>query len=311
MAALRRECIAHYSVPRFMGRAAASPTGLLWVVIAATLLLGLAVGYWNGMGLGIRELALRSERIVMPFSPLLPHGLLMTLFGAVLLFDGVVLAVGLHRFWRALMASPCLAPTETRAEAHATPIWRVLRRVFWHHDFSRCTEEAPRRVSHTIVLYAMLALVLVDLWVITARYNPLRSGLVYPLGIGDPWKLLANLAGLALVVGCGLMTRDRLRRCQSISARSKGTYTDWLLLGLLLAVALTGFATEALHMLRLDGPRFWTYCVHLVTVLTFFALLPYSKLAHVGFRTLALIAAERVGQRQPVTALTFAPKEMP
>jgi quinone-modifying oxidoreductase subunit QmoC len=182
------------------------------------------------------------------------------------------------------------------------------RRIFLHHDFSRCTAEAPRRVSHTIVLYAMLALVLVDLWVITARYNPLRSGLVYPLGISDPWKLLANLAGVALIVGCALMTRDRLRRRQADGARPTGTYSDWLLLGLLMAVALSGFATEVLHLLRLDGPRLWAYFAHLVIVLTFFVLLPYSKLAHVGFRTVALVAAEKAGQREPVTALGLESK---
>jgi len=138
----------------------------------------------------------------------LPHGLLVALFGTVALFDCIVFAVGLHRFWYALTAAYCHAPTETQAAPETSPIGVVLRRLFWHHDFARCTQEAPRRASHTIVVYSMLALGVVDLWVLTARFNPLRSGLVYPLGITDPWKLLANLAGVALIAGCVLMTRD-------------------------------------------------------------------------------------------------------
>jgi hypothetical protein len=58
----------------------------------------------------------------------------------------------------------------------------------------------------------MLGLVLVDLWVVTARYSPLRTGLVYPLGLTDPWKILANLAGAALVLGCVTMAVERWGR---------------------------------------------------------------------------------------------------
>jgi len=314
MAALRRECIAHYSAPRLLGRAATDPTQLPWVVLSCALLLGCGMWLWDATGTGARELAARGARIVMPFSPQLPHGLLIALFGTVLLFDCIVFAVGLHRFWQALTASSCHAPTETRAAPKTSPMGAVIRRIFWHHDFARCTEAAPRRVSHTIVLFSMLALGLVDLWVLTARFNPLRNGLVYPLGTTDPWKLLANLAGVALIAGCILMTRDRLRRrlaTAEAGARPTGTYCDWLLLGLLLTMALTGFVTEALHFMRADELRVFAYLLHLVTVLTFFVLLPYSKLAHVAYRTVALIAAERQGQRRPVAALALNNERAP
>jgi quinone-modifying oxidoreductase subunit QmoC len=307
MAALRRECIVHYSFPRVLGRTANSPARLPWVLAACALLIGFGMWLWDSVGLAANDLAATGNRIAMSFSPRLPHSLLLTLFGSVMLFDAVVFAVGLHRFWHALAASSGLAATETRTAGASAPLGRVLRKIIWHNDFARCTEAAPRRVSHTLVLYAMVALGFVDVWIITARYNPLLGGLVYPLGLRDPWKLLANLAGIALVGGCMLMTRDRLRR-RSDTARPTGTYSDWLLLALLLAVAFTGFVTEAFHFLRLDDVRFWAYLVHLVTVLTFFVLLPYSKLAHVAFRTVALIAAERSGQRQPVTALAGATK---
>jgi len=308
MAALRRECIAHYSAPRWLGRAATRPAQLPGVVLSCALLLGFGMWLWDATGAGARELAVQSERIVMPFTPQLPHGLLIVLFGTVVLFDCIVFAVGLHRFWHALAASSGRALTETKSAPEPSPVAVVLRRIFWHHDFARCTEEAPRRLSHTIVLYSMLALAVVDLWVLSARCNPLRSGLVYPLGITDPWKLLANLAGVALIVGCILMTRERMRRrlaTAEAGARPTGTYSDWLLLGLLLAVALTGFVTEALHFMRVDELRVWAYLVHLVTVLTFFVLLPYSKLAHVAYRTVALIAAERQGLRRPVVVLAL------
>jgi quinone-modifying oxidoreductase subunit QmoC len=121
------------------------------------------------------------------------------------------------------------------------------------------------------------------------------------MGLTEPWKLLANLAGIALIIGCCLMMLDRAKRRTQPNLRSRpaGTYADWLLLVLLPAVALTGFMTEALHLARLDTERYFAYLVHLATVLTFFLLLPYSKLAHVGFRAIAYVCAERFGGRWP------------
>jgi quinone-modifying oxidoreductase subunit QmoC len=233
--------------------------------------------------------------------------LLLILFGAVVLFDCLVLGVSLTRFWRALRISSGRTPTETQVAPLSASIGSVFRRIVWHQDFARCHNQAPRRVSHSLVTYSMLALVLVDIWVITARYNPLRGGLVYPLGILDPWKMLANLAGTLLIVGCLVMCRDRLRCPSDASPRPTGTYFDWQLLALLLAVAITGFITEALHFMRLDAERVWAYGLHLVTVLTFFVLLPYSKLAHVAFRTVALLFAEHYVQRRPAAQSSNQP----
>ena len=94
---------------------------------------------------------------------------------------------------------------------------------------------------------------------------------------------------------------DRIRRGGETNARQRptGTYFDWQLLVLLLGVAITGFFTQILHFMRLDTERVWAYCAHLVTVLTFFILLPYSKLAHVGFRSMAMVFAEHYAQRRP------------
>jgi quinone-modifying oxidoreductase, subunit QmoC len=320
MAALRRECVTHYSVPGSIGRAASQPANLPWFLLGSVILLTVGILGWDASGVGAKELASVGPRIVMPFWPRLPHGLIMTLFGAVVAFDCIALGVGLWRFWKALLSSG-------QAAAAAPPMgWikclrATSRRIAWHEDFATCKNEASRQVSHTLVIYGMVGLIAVDLWVIIARYNPLRIGLVYPLGPFDPWKLLANGAGALLVLGCLLMSLARLRRDAvpvggsdralaaesgtssaagyALSAsRPSGTYSDWLLLLLLLTAAVTGFATEGLHFLRLDTARFAAYSVHLVSVLTLLLLLPYSKLAHLGYRTLAIVFVERYGIRR-------------
>jgi nitrate reductase gamma subunit len=176
----------------------------------------------------------------------------------------------------------------------------------------------------------MLGLVAADLWIIFAPFNPLLHGLVYPLGPSEPWKFVANIAGLTLLIGICDMMRQRVQRnpttLQSISERhtsstsganerktnqefsqsdreieTTGTYSDWLLLIGVAATVITGFATELLHFARLDTLRWSFYVIHLFVVLTLLLVLPYSKLAHVAYRTAAFAFVERYGIRRNTT----------
>jgi quinone-modifying oxidoreductase subunit QmoC len=139
----------------------------------------------------------------------------------------------------------------------------------------------------------MLALWLTSLWVVTARWNPLLDGLVYPLGVWNPWKIMANLAGLAVAAGATLMFVERSKHRETAGAT---TYSDLALPGGLLLIVLTGFAAELLHFLRIEPLRYGVYVAHLVSVFVVLWMLPYSKLAHVVYRTLALVHAERTGR---------------
>jgi quinone-modifying oxidoreductase subunit QmoC len=105
--------------------------------------------------------------------------------------------------------------------------------------------------------------------------------------------MLANLGGVALIAGCLLMIRDRMKNDDRIGT---GTYFDWVLISKLLLVVLTGFATEVLHFLRLEPHRHIIYFVHLVFALALIMYLPYSKLAHLFYRAVAMVFAEYTGR---------------
>jgi quinone-modifying oxidoreductase subunit QmoC len=107
--------------------------------------------------------------------------------------------------------------------------------------------------------------------------------------------MLANLAGLSVVLGATLMLVERGERPATAGATR---YADSALLGFLLTIVLTGFASELLHFLRVEPLRYAVYALHLVSVFAFLWVLPYSKLAHVVYRTLALVHAERIGRGQ-------------
>ena len=61
------------------------------------------------------------------------------------------------------------------------------------------------------------------------------------------------------------MIKDRLIEDAD---KAVSTYADWYLIGALLLVTLTGFATEVLHYIRLEPHRHIVYFVHLVCVFT-------------------------------------------
>jgi quinone-modifying oxidoreductase, subunit QmoC len=129
--------------------------------------------------------------------------------------------------------------------------------------------------------------------VITNKYNPLMRGdFVYPFNFWNPLKMLANIGGVAVIVGCLLMIRDRAIGRDGMTS----TYSDWLLLSALVAVVGTGFVTELLHYARLVPHRHVAYFIHLVCVFALIVYLPYSKLAHLIYRTTALVFIECSGR---------------
>lgn len=290
MAALRREHIIHYSSPRAFGRWANRPTSVLVIVAVAFLVLLGASSVWQASGAGAFELGLQGRRAVFPFWSALPHWLLGSLFGALLAFDGVVLIRGAKRFWRNMTAE--------EAKPDGVPVGPGVRvalsRILFHDDFASCATKQPRRIYHLLVVFGFVALWLTSLWAVTARWNPLLVGTAYPLALWDPWKILANLGGLSLALGASLMLWERWRRPETAGATRA---SDLVLLGLLLLIGLSGFASEGLHWLRIEPLRYVVYLLHLALVFALILLLPYTKLAHLVYRSVAMVYAEHTGRR--------------
>jgi quinone-modifying oxidoreductase subunit QmoC len=293
LAAVRQACIAHYAVPRFLGRWVGRPWFVAVLLGVPALVLALAALAEPSLeaALGITRL---TPQIVFPTSPWFPHWLLDSVFGFFGLLSLLALVAGVVRFARALRtAEPANGPAAPRRPL-GPALASTLRRIVRHEQFGRCTTATARSSSHVLVLFGFLALALVSFWVVTGRYNPLvASAFVYPFGFFSPWKVLANLGGAALLFGCAWMIEERL---DDEDKAGHSTWFDWSLPVLLALVALTGFAAEGLHLLRLVPHRHVAYFVHLVLALALIVSLPYSKLAHFLYRAVAMVHAERSGR---------------
>ena len=94
------------------------------------------------------------------------------------------------------------------------------------------------------------------------------------------------------------MIRERVRD----NDKPASTYFDWAFVLTLLGVVLTGFLSEFLHYARLEPHRLAAYYVHLVLVFGLLMYLPYSKFAHMIYRTTALVYVEYSGRQRPEPA---------
>ena len=296
MAAIRREAILHYSAPRWLGNIVSQPRLLPLLLLVPCILLVLAA--WARAPLEtFLGGSYTPNRIIISYWSQLPQWLLIAFFAPFLFLVAVVIALGVMRFWRDLKARDREAGFIGQRRSLAASIRLAARSILLHEDFDRCTSEHSRMNSHRLVLFGFLGLIVVDLWVLTARFNPLlRGAFAYPFNFWSPWKILANLAGAAMLIGCTLMVRNLARAGRS-GALFAGTWFDWMFLALALAAVLTGFACEILHYLRVDPFRYAAYIIHLATVFALLVLLPYSKFAHMIYRATAMVYAAHTGRQ--------------
>jgi quinone-modifying oxidoreductase, subunit QmoC len=304
---VRQEAVKHYAVPGFLGRliGRGNFVPLLFPAVLLVLALVLRDPLWN-LGKGVL-IYLNHEGF---YANLFPHWLLIgfySFFWGLAMVGGVV---GAARYWRAMKAADRKAGWEAPSTGIMSSWVLTIKSILAHDRFSKCTSQASRKTAHLGAFYGFLALFLVSVWAVVALYiiNPLIPGhdrdLIYPFTIWNPWKILANLGGVALVFGSVLAIRER--RSGEMDAPASSSF-DWLFLYLLLIIGATGLLAETLRYVAepsgVEGMKYAAYCVyfvHLVAVFDLLVYLPYSKLAHVVYRTVALVYAEHSGRNQKI-----------
>jgi len=299
LAAVRRKNIMHYSFPRFMGRWVSQPQFVPLLLAIPVILLSLALYYKDSLETSLGITRAMGEPIIYNYSSLYPHWLLNSLFFFFSFLALLAVIIGVARFWRDLKSNTNVNYNILPKKGIFPSIISTLKNIILHTKFDMCEKSHNRYWSHILVFFGFISLTIVTLWVITISINPLIQGeFIYPFGFFSPWKMLANIGGLAVLGGSLLMIRDRIKDTGQAGA---GTYYDWSLIATILIVVLTGFATEVLHYVRLEPHRHIAYFVHLVFVFCLLIYLPYSKLAHLIYRTVALVFAEQIGRVSSVS----------
>ncbi|MFH1756284.1 MAG: quinone-interacting membrane-bound oxidoreductase complex subunit QmoC [Candidatus Latescibacterota bacterium] len=295
LGAVRRESVIHYTFPRFLGKWVNHAKYIPLLLGFPAVLLGLLVLFREPIQNALGVPPVTGDNIVYSYSSLFHQRVLNVFF---FFFAALVLlasVTGITRFWRALKEGAAVNGIDMPVKGLWPSIAAALKRIITHHNFAACTKARWRFLSHVFIFFGFLSLVLVTSWVITATINPLlRREFIYPFAFWDPWKMLANMGGAALVAGCVLMIWSRLTNS---AITGSGTYPDWAFVWTLLLVVVTGFLTEVMHYLRMEPHRHVIYFIHLMFAFALLVYMPYSKFAHVIYRTTALIFAEYSGRR--------------
>ena len=287
MAALRDYSITHYAVPNFMGKALSHPK-YLPLLIALPTLIFLAVLAWIG-----NLAALPAGPIV--FSKFMPIVYIEAIFIVAMGLATAAAVAGGVGYWRAMGRQMAATRNGHGATRGLVP---TLALILKHRKFKECGEEPAGtretykghlHTTHLAAFYGFLGLVITTTSVGIGIY---AFGYLTPWPLWHPVKLLGNVSGLALIVALAVFG---YRRLADQEKAGKSTYSDWLFLDILLLTTLTGFLSQLLRLADLPRLAYPTYFIHLVFIFFLLVYIPYSKFAHLVYRTVAMLHAASSG----------------
>ncbi len=163
---------------------------------------------------------------------------------------------------------------------------RNLLPIACHEKFSACTANKNRKRHHMLVSFSFVSLAFVA-GVFAFALFAFNSHA--PYSQLNPVKILANISGLALIYGSGMLMLERLR-----DRDAKSSYQDWYLPGLALALGVSGMGVQLIRLFDIPVLAYPLYFVHLILAFNLVAFLPFSKLAHLVYRTVAITFDEHI-----------------
>ncbi|MEW6670365.1 MAG: quinone-interacting membrane-bound oxidoreductase complex subunit QmoC [Thermodesulfobacteriota bacterium] len=282
LGAIRSYAVMEYAAPKALAKAVRDPK---WfpVLFAVPVAIFLAVGLILKV-FGINWLNFGIEADFVWQAQYINNYLVDIIMLPTAAFAAGVFALGLKRFLGEIHNNAVATGKSDKKEidpvGFVKALVSVVPTILVHKKFNDCTENRERSTSHMMVLFGFIGLFIVTNCFFIAEWI---LGIEGPYPQWVPVKWLGNIAGVALVVGALLLIKTRM------SKKDQGSsYWDWYLVGLVLALGATGLLTEITRIGGLAGLSVFLYVIHLVCVWCLFAYTPFSKLAHLVYRTVAL-----------------------
>jgi quinone-modifying oxidoreductase subunit QmoC len=282
LAALRTYTIGYFSRPGFLGKAFASPAYLPALLIIPALLL--FAFFWLATG-----------SLSFPGGEISPEDLFSSVstyaaMGLIVLFMIGVFWSGISRFWKSLNTFDVKPGPQATGKNWVRTWTAVIVDIITHTRFGKCDENRLSRYTHLGIFYGSILLLLAT--ALSALLNHV-FGIYSPHPLVGPVKIAGNLGALLLSAGLIIVI---VRRLASPDNPGKTAYADWFLIWVFFFVAVSGVATEVIRLQGMLAATYWTYLVHLWLMFVFFISLPFSKAAHMIYRTVALAYARQIGR---------------
>ncbi|MBI5549956.1 MAG: quinone-interacting membrane-bound oxidoreductase complex subunit QmoC [Desulfobacterales bacterium] len=291
LAAVRAYAVTEYAVPKVLGKMVNDPTKLP-ILLAIPAVIILVMGFLSNMvGLGWLSFAPSGEELWQ--ASYINNYLVDIIMIPTFFFAVGVFALGLKRFLADIHANALLEGKTTQQKidpvGFVQALIRVVPTIAKHNRFSECGENKERATAHMMVLYGFIGLFIVTNCFFVAEWVFHIEG---PYSQINPIKWLGNIGGIALLIGGGLMIAKRLGQKEQTTS-----YKDWYLLGLVMLLGGTGLLTEMLRLGHMYNLSAFVYFLHLIFIWALFAYTPFSKLAHLVYRTVAMTYQEYSGRK--------------
>jgi len=287
LGAVRRTGYRHFAFPKFMGTLTADakylpvlfaiPVILVWLVMTA-----------NGGSMS-------------PAGPIEFHKMMPITTGVDLLFLPFAFFalfsafVSLREFWKGMDAQ---VPASVPRKGFGAAAGEFLGEILSHATFKKCISSAGRSTAHMLVFYGFIGLFVTTNIVLVYEWGHKLFGLHLPQtplpfsGLGLIPKLIGNVSAVALLAGAVMMIQNRMANSENNPASSY----DWIFIAVVFLVGLTGFLAQLTRLANVAVLAYPIYFLHLVFVFYIIAYLPYSKLAHLLYRSLAIIHSKNVNR---------------
>jgi quinone-modifying oxidoreductase subunit QmoC len=303
MRAIRAMSFRHFAFPSFMGKVVgeAKYWPIMLAIPMAVLLLGLLITGHFHIPEGPVELR--------EFFPLYLVDTIFITFTALAILS---LGFGVWNFLQGIHANSIregyAEDKPLAAGDYVKGLISMIPTILLHNKFKLCITNRDRYQSHLLVFLGFIGLFIVTNIGFLALYIIHVDFLAPPYSFINPVKLLALASGAALLIGIALVISNRYKEK---AAESTTTYLDWSLILAILGIVVTGFLTWFSRVANAGWFAYVIYFCHLSCVFYIIAYLPYSKLAHLVYRTVAMGYAAYINRPFGVETVAAAPVAAP
>ncbi|MFA5810281.1 MAG: quinone-interacting membrane-bound oxidoreductase complex subunit QmoC, partial [Thermoleophilia bacterium] len=299
--AIAQMTISRFSWPGILGKGVGSPSALILMAAIPVLILlavitgtssltdpsrGKIVNDTSGHQI-VENVKTGGEIIYSNFIPIPAVDITFTL---AFIFAILAFAVGTSRYWK-LLSAHAESEGATLKGSGLSNLGPVLGEIITHKRFGKCDETEDRKISHMFIFYAFLGLFLTTAISVVGEYL-LHKHSPYGWSNPVPVKWIGSVSAAAGLIGIGWIIINRFKHAAKIGI---GAYFDWLLISVVALVIVTGILAWGLRVAN-TPVAYSVYFIHLASVLFLFIYAPFSKMAHMVYRTVALVFARVTGR---------------
>ncbi len=289
--AVRKMVVQENSRPAFLGKLVGEKSMFVLAIGIPIVLVGLLL-YISGWSFPEGRVVYSGHHLPPQRDGLIFTPALQILFTGALLFAVVSLFMSLKAYWTSLNDNNPL-PAGRQPKAFIPSLIEALSEILPHTTFKDCEANNIRYTAHLLAFWGMIGLAITTAIV---AFNVDILGINPPSLNGPgtvPIKILGNISAVAFVVGLIIML---MRRLTAASQAGGSSYFDWFFLCTILGAGVTGALTQFLRWSGAVNPTYMMYIIHLVFVMSLLLYLPFSKFAHLGYRTVAIAWSKSVGR---------------